>query len=101
VDALLPPLPGKERKGPALGPAFDWRRSFPSPAARFGAACRRGRSTLFAAQGRAPCWCYLLANIRIPRGAYATSEGLCVDNICILLIDDVLRTGAALDGRAP
>ena len=31
------------------------------------------------------------------RGAYATREGVRVDNLRILLIDDVLTTGATLD----
>jgi predicted amidophosphoribosyltransferase len=31
------------------------------------------------------------------RGAYATREGVRVDNLCIVLIDDVWTTGATLD----
>jgi predicted amidophosphoribosyltransferase len=33
------------------------------------------------------------------RGAYATHEGLKVDNLGVLLVDDVLTTGATVDGR--
>jgi predicted amidophosphoribosyltransferase len=34
------------------------------------------------------------------RGAYATREGLRVDKLRILLVDDVMTTGAALDSCA-
>ena len=34
------------------------------------------------------------------RGAYATREGLKVDNLRVLLVDDVLTTGATLDARS-
>lgn len=34
------------------------------------------------------------------RGAYATRKGLRVDNLRVLLVDDVMMTGATLDSRA-
>ena len=35
------------------------------------------------------------------RGAFATRPGSQVDNLCVLLLDDVLTTGATLDARCP